>query len=70
MLVSPKKFWGDDNAEVKYIKNFEGLSSQIRLHHSVEPKDLFVMEYFELLDTISAQVKAEKKSFRRRGRLK
>lgn len=68
--MKPKLFWGDDNAEVKYIKNFEGLSSQIRLHHKVEPKNLVVLEYFELLDTISKQMKEQKKALRRKGRIK
>ena len=46
------QFYGHSNSLIEYVKDFEETCAIIRAAHSIDPKSLNTLEFFQLLETL------------------
>lgn len=65
-FFKPKQYWGSDGEEVRHIRGFEQTCIVIHQHIPKDPRKMTVLEFYETLQFLRAQMKEKKK--RAKGR--
>lgn len=67
-MHSPKSYIGSESVEVKYDKQFESTCLLIAQKTSMDAKKMTVLQFYNAVDNIKQQLKAENKSVKRHKR--
>lgn len=68
-LNNPKSFVGSESVEIKYDKQFENACLLIAQKTSMDAKKMTVLQFYNAIDNIKAQLEAETKSIKRSKRV-
>lgn len=60
----PKIYIGTESVEIKYDKQFESACFLIAQKSSLDAKKMTVLQFYNTLDNIKAQMEAESKSYK------
>lgn len=61
---TPNVFIGSESVEIKYDKQFESTCFFIAQKANVDPKSMTVLQFYNAIDDIKAQIEAEQKSLK------